>query len=111
LATGSLYDSLVAGKTTPLQVVSAAYEASGCRVIGTPTSGQAACNLGQEAELAESRTLASLLWRLDHGRLALDERTVVILDEDGMPEDTRLVALTARIDAAGAKLVLVGDDG
>jgi ATP-dependent exoDNAse (exonuclease V) alpha subunit len=98
-----------AGKTTLLQVVAAAFEASGCRVVGTATSGQAARTLGREAELGESRTLASLLWRLDHDRLALDERSVVILDEVGMTEDAHLIALTARIEAAGAKLVLVGD--
>jgi conjugative relaxase-like TrwC/TraI family protein len=98
-----------AGKTTLLQVVSAAYEASGCRVIGTATSGQAARTLGREAHLGESRTLASLLWRLDHNLLVLDERSVVVLDEVGMTEDAHLVALTARVEAAGAKLVLVGD--
>jgi hypothetical protein len=43
------------------------------------------------------------------GRLTLDERTVVILDEVGMTEDAHLVALTARVEAAGAKLVTVGD--
>ena len=75
-----------------LQVVAAAYEASGCQVIGTATSGQAARTLGREAEVGESRTLASLLWRLDHDRLALDERSVVILDEVGMTEDAHLVA-------------------
>jgi hypothetical protein len=98
-----------AGKTTLLQAVSAAYEAAGCRVIGTATSGQAARTLGREAEMGESLTLASLLWRLDHDRLALDERCLVILDEVGMSEDAHLVALTARVEAAGAKLVLVGD--
>jgi hypothetical protein len=98
-----------AGKTTLLRVVATAYEASGCRVVGTATSGQAARTLGREAELDEARTLASLLWRLDHDRLVLDERSVVILDEMGMTEDAHLVALTARIEAAGAKLVLVGD--
>jgi conjugative relaxase-like TrwC/TraI family protein len=98
-----------AGKTTMLQVVTAAYEASGCQVIGTATSGQAARTLGQEANVGEARTLASLLWRLDHGRLTLDERTVVVLDEAGMTEDAHLVALTARVEAAGAKLVVVGD--
>jgi hypothetical protein len=81
-----------AGKTTLLQVVSAAYEASGCRVVGTATSGQAARTLGKEAGLGESRTLASLLWRLDHDRLNLDDRTVVIIDEIGMTEDAHLVA-------------------
>ncbi|MBO0747409.1 MAG: AAA family ATPase, partial [Acidimicrobiaceae bacterium] len=98
-----------AGKTTMLSVVAAAFEASGCQVIGTATSGQAASTLGREAEIGEARTLASLVWRLDDGRLTLDERTVVILDEAGMTEDAHLVALTARIEAAGAKLVTVGD--
>jgi hypothetical protein len=98
-----------AGKTTLLGVAAAAFEAAGCRVIGTATSGQAARTLGREADLGESRTLASLLWRLDHDRLALDERSVVILDEVGMTEDAHLVALTARVEAAGAKLILVGD--
>jgi hypothetical protein len=98
-----------AGKTTLLQVVSTAFEAGGCRVLGTATSGQAARTLAREAAVVESRTLASLLWRLDHQRLVLDERTVVIPDEVGMTDDAHLVALTARIEAAGAKLVLVGD--
>jgi hypothetical protein len=98
-----------AGKTTTLQVVADAFESSGCRVIGTATSGQAARTLGKEAEVSEARTLASLLWRLDHGQLALDDRTVVILDEAGMTEDAHLVALTARVEAASAKLVIVGD--
>jgi hypothetical protein len=96
------------GKTTVLVVVAAAYEATGCRVFGTATSGQAARTLGQAA-VGQSRTLASLLWRLDHQQLSVDERTVVILDEVGMTEDAHLVALTARIEAAGAKLVLIGD--
>ncbi len=97
------------GKTTMLAVVAAAYEASEHRVVGTATSGQAARTLGKEGEVGEARTLASLLWRLDHQQLTLDERTVVILDEVGMTEDAHLVALAAHIQAAGAKLVLVGD--
>ncbi|MBO0732245.1 MAG: AAA family ATPase, partial [Acidimicrobiaceae bacterium] len=98
-----------AGKTTMLAVVAAAFEASGYEVIGTATSGQAVRSLGKGAEIGEARTLASLLWRLDHGRLTLDEHTVAILDEAGMTEDAHLVDLTARIEAAGAKLVTVGD--
>ena len=56
------------GKTTMLEVVAAAFEAAGCQVIGTATSGQAARTLGDEAGIDESRTLASLVWRLDHDR-------------------------------------------
>jgi hypothetical protein len=79
-----------------LSVVAVAFETAGSQVIGTATSGQAARTLGKEGEVSEARTLASLLWRLDHDRLALDDRSVVILDEAGMTEDAHLVALTAR---------------
>ena len=56
-----------AGKTTALACVRDAYEAAGHRVIGASTSGQAARTLGREAGI-DSRTIASLLWRLDHDR-------------------------------------------
>ena len=59
--------------------------------------------------MGESRTMASLLWRLEHGRLRLDRRTVVILDEAGMADDPSLLRLLAAVDTAGAKLVMVGD--
>ena len=98
-----------AGKTTMLRAVADAFERSGCEVIGTATSGQAARNLGHEAEIAQSRTLASLIWRLDHGQMALNEKTVVILDEVGMTDDADLARLAAYTELAGAKLVLTGD--
>ena len=98
------------GKTTALACVRDAYQAAGYRVVGTSTSGQAARTLGREAGIDESRTLASLLWRLDHGRLTLDARTVVILDEAGMTADPDLLRVLVAAEAARAKVVLVGDD-
>ena len=98
-----------AGKTTMLKAVAAAFDASGYRVVGTATSGQAAQNLGREAELGESATLASLIWRLEHRRIHLDDRCVILCDEVGMTDDVDLVRLTAHVEAAGAKLVLIGD--
>ena len=98
-----------AGKTTMLLTANDAFERSGCLVIGTATSGQAARNLGHEAEIAQSRTLASLIWRLDHGQMVLSEKTVVILDEVGMTDDAGLARLAAYSELAGAKLVLAGD--
>ena len=98
-----------AGKTTMLRAVAEAYERSGHQVLGTATSGQAARNLGTEAGISESRTLASLIWRLDHGQIALGEKTVVVCDEIGMTDDVDLVRLSAYVEAAGAKLVLTGD--
>ena len=98
------------GKTTMLRVVAGAFEGAGYQVLGTATSGQAARTLGTEAGIAEARTLASLTWRLDHHRLRLSERSVVILDEVGLTDDADLLRLVAHVEAAGAKLVLVGDD-
>jgi len=98
-----------AGKTTMLKVVAAAFAEAGCEVIGTATSGQAARNLSSEADIGKSRTLASLIWRLDHHQLTLTEQTAVILDEVGMTDDVDLVRLAAHVEAAGAKLILLGD--
>ena len=98
------------GKTTMLRVVSDAFESAGYRVVGTATSGQASRTLGKEAGIGEARTLASLTWRLDRHQLQLDERSVVILDEVGMTDDADLLRLAAHVEAARAKLVLLGDD-
>jgi conjugative relaxase-like TrwC/TraI family protein len=99
-----------AGKTTALDVVRAAFEDGAYTVVGTATSGQAARTLGREAGIGEARTLASLLWRLDHGGLRLDARTVVIVDEAAMTDSAGLLRLLACVEAAKAKVVLVGDD-
>ena len=66
------------GKTTTLSAVRAGFETAGYTVVGTATSGQAAKTLGEGAGM-ESRTIASLTWRLDHGTLTLTDRHVVDL--------------------------------
>src|SRR5207244_1124536 len=76
---------------------------------GTATPGQAARTLGREAGIAGSRTLASLLWRLDHRSLNLTTGHVVVLDEAGMTDDPAMLRLLTAADIAGAKVVLVGD--
>ena len=96
------------GKTTALDAASTALEAAGYRVLGSSTSGQAARTLGTEAHI-ESRTLASLLARLERGIEHLDERSVVLVDEAGMADDADLARLTLAIHRARAHLVLVGD--
>jgi conjugative relaxase-like TrwC/TraI family protein len=97
-----------AGKTTALDVAGSALEAAGYRVVGTATSGQAARTLGQDAGVP-ARTMRSLLHRLDHGRLTLDRRTIVVLDEASMTADVDLARLVLSVERAGGKLVIVGD--
>lgn len=96
------------GKTTVLDAASTAWEQSGYWVVGTSTSGQAARTLSTEAHV-EARTFASLLWLLDHGHLALDDRTVVVVDEAGMADDADLARLVLAVERSHANLILVGD--
>ena len=97
-----------AGKTTALDVAARALEAAGCQVLGTATSGQGARTLGHYARLSAS-TMRSLLWRLDHGQVTLDRRSVVVLDEASLTPDLDLSRLLLCVERAGTKLVIVGD--
>lgn len=97
------------GKTTALDAAREAFEQAGYRVVGTSISGQAARTLGADAGIGESRTIASLLWRIDHGQASLDNRTVVVCDEAGMTDDPNMLRLLAEAEAAGSKLIIVGD--
>ena len=112
LTSGDALDLVVgvagSGKTSTLSAVRAGFEAAGYHVIGAATSGQAAKALGQGAGV-RSRTVASLTWRLDHGREALTPRHVLVLDEGAMSSDTDVGKLLAAVEASGAKLVAVGD--
>ena len=58
----------------------------------------------------ESRTIASLTWRLDHGTLTLTDRHVVVCDETGMTADVDVARLLGAVERAGAKMIVVGDD-
>ena len=81
------------GKTTVMAAVRDAFESAGFTVVGTSTSGQAARTLGREAGLADSRTLASLRWKLEHERMRLTEGHVLVLDEAGMASDRDIAFL------------------
>jgi conjugative relaxase-like TrwC/TraI family protein len=96
------------GKTTAIDTAARVLEAEGRRVVGTSTSGQAARNLGDGAGI-ESRTLASLLARLERGTEQLDRSTVVVVDEAGMVADRDLARLLLAVERSGASVVLVGD--
>lgn len=96
------------GKTTALAAARDAFEAAGYEVVGTSTSGQAARTLSREAGI-DSRTLASLNWRIAHNTLRLSPRHVAVLDEAAMTDDAALVAFLEAARVASAKVVAVGD--
>ena len=96
------------GKTSMAQAIARSYEAAGYRVVGAALSGRAADILGEETGI-ESRTLASWDFRWTKGRQALDERTVLLVDEASMVGVGQMQKLLERAEAQGASVILMGD--
>jgi ATP-dependent exoDNAse (exonuclease V) alpha subunit len=97
------------GKSTTLAAVRDAYETAGYRVIGMAWTNQVVQNLKRDG-FRDTTTIAGELYRLDSGATRWDGRTVLIVDEAGMLSTKHLAAVTGYARAAGAKLILAGDD-
>lgn len=96
------------GKSAMLGVAREAWESAGYRVRGATLSGIAAENLEGGSGIA-SRTIASLEFAWAQGRDELRPRDVLVVDEAGMIGTRQMERLLSAADAAGAKVVLVGD--
>jgi len=97
-----------AGKSTLMEAANYAWQAEGRRVFGAALAGKAAEGLEDSAAIS-SRTLASwqLAWKAE--RDLLQKGDVFVIDEAGMVSSKELSAVIKIVEAAGAKLVLVGD--
>lgn len=97
-----------AGKTTAMRAASLAWRSSGSRVLGLAVAAKAAATLGKEAGI-DHLTIRQILYRLEKGKLRLSANDVLLIDEASMVSSRDLKQLLEAADAAGAKLVLVGD--
>jgi conjugative relaxase-like TrwC/TraI family protein len=97
------------GKTWALGLAREAFELDGCQVLGAAPTGIATVGLADEG-FTEARTLDRLLLDLGRGRVELDGRTVLVVDEAAMVATRKLAPLLQHAEGAGAKVVLVGDD-
>jgi len=96
------------GKSTMLGVARQTWEAEGYRVVGAALSGIAAEGLEAGSGIG-SRTLASLEFGWGQGRDLLGRRDVLVVDEAGMVGSRQMGRVLSAAQAAGAKVVLVGD--
>ena len=96
------------GKSAMLGVAREAWEAQGYQVRGAALSGIAAESLEGGSGIS-SRTIASLEHGWAQGRDVLTARDVLVIDEAGMIGSRQMERVLSAADAAGAKVVLVGD--
>ncbi len=96
------------GKSRTLGAARQAWEAAGIPVRGVAPSAVAAGVLSEQAGI-RSETLAKFLLDASKGRHSLQRGEVVVCDEASMVSTRDLARLVLLVEAAGAKLVLVGD--
>ena len=97
------------GKTWALGLAREAFELDGYRVLGAAPTGIATVGLGNEG-FSDVRTVDRFLHDLDKGRLELDGRSVLVVDEAAMLGTRKLAPLLDHAQRAQAKVILVGDD-
>jgi conjugative relaxase-like TrwC/TraI family protein len=96
------------GKSRTLGAARQAWQAAGTTVRGVAPSAVAAGVLSEQADIP-SETLAKFLHDASEGRLSLRRGEVVVCDEASMVSTKDLARLVLLVEAAGARLVLVGD--
>lgn len=97
------------GKSYTLQAVRAAHELAGFEVIGLGPTNAVAQDLAADG-FANASTAHSELFKLKNGRAAWNADTVIVVDEAAMLDSAITGALLAAAKAAGAKVILSGDD-
>lgn len=97
-----------AGKTFTMRSAAEAWRSAGYTVVGCAVKGEAARLLGAEAGI-DSETVAMRLAQIRSGRLRLNSRTVVIVDEASTLSDADLRALVEAAESSGCALRTLGD--
>lgn len=96
------------GKSYALEVAKDIWEKEGYQVRGVALQGKAAEGIVQSSGI-ESATIHSTLHQIETGKIRLNEKTILVMDEAGMTDSRLMDKIQGEVDRAGAKLVKVGD--
>ena len=97
-----------AGKTTTLRPITDLHKAAGHTVLGAAVAWRTAVALAGDCQI-RPYSVDALLRRASNGRLELDARTVVIVDEAGMLSVRQTHHLLQLATRHGCKLIFAGD--
>lgn len=98
-----------AGKTHSLKALRAAAHRAGRTVVVLAPQGRAVDVAKIECAGDQAYTVDMALLELRNGRMTLDHRTVVVVDEAGLIGNNQLRELLTHTTTAGVKTLLVGD--
>ncbi len=95
------------GKTAVMAIIGELARQSGTPIIGTALAARAAAGL-QTATGIPSATLTRFVWEAEMGG-GLPSGAIVVVDEAGMVGSRQIAQVTDLVEAAGGKLILIGD--
>lgn len=98
-----------AGKSYTMEAVKAVYEKQGYTLHGLALSWSAAGVLSEEAKIEHTRAIEGFVRELAIGKIKLDAKSVVLIDEGGLVGSRHMAAILAASKKAGAKVILTGD--
>ena len=98
------------GKTFSMQTVAQLYKEQGYELHGLATTWSAADTLRREAGLDNHRAIAGWLMDVESGKLSLNNKTVLIVDEAGLVGARETERILRAANDAGAKVILTGDE-
>ena len=100
------------GKTFTAGLLAEAYTTGGYRVLGAAPTGRAVRELTEHAGIAQAWTLTRLALDLEADQGGFGSGPVVlILDEAGMASTRETARVLAHAQAAGVKVIAIGDSG
>lgn len=98
-----------AGKSFTMEAVKSVYEGQGYTLHGLALSWTAAGVLSDEAKIEHTRAIEGFVRDVANGKVQLDAKSVVIVDEAGLVGSRHMSAILTAAKEAGAKVILTGD--